>query len=685
MKSTHFFNYFSFLLFFVAIVLLSCQKGEIKMSKSWLKTDKVISKLTEKFGKDQAERIETGVKQAASLWTKEIGSAEQFVKFCEQQFITDPEVLSKTFQRFEKNLEQIYGLNVEMQRTLQEPIQLDIGPILPVDMLFADYDPFAHLSDDFFKTRIAFATLLNFHLYSLKERLKLGPEWTRKQWAQARLVQHFSTRVPSDVKQKISRAYVAADHYISNYNIFMNNLLTPEGERLFPEGLKLITHWGLRDELKAQYANPDGFPGQKMIQKVMERIITQTIPEVVIDNPRADWEPVNNTVSPADGADESVSNSTEPNTRYKHLLEVFRAEKSADPYCPHLPTFIDRKFQEAREIPEEKFEKLLTSVLEAPVARDVAALIEKRLGRKLEPFDIWYNGFKQRGAYDEKKLDEIVGSRYPTVESFQKDIPFILRNLGFAPEKAIFLSSKIIVDPSRGAGHAMGAGRREDNAHLRTRIPKTGMKYKGFNIAIHELGHNVEQVFSLNEVDHTLLQGVPNTAFTEGFAFTFQARDLQVLGLKKEDPLTEHLKALDTFWSTFEISGVGLVDMKIWRWMYDFPKASPEQLNKAVLSIAKQVWNKYFAPVLGMKDQILLAVYSHIIDAGMYTPDYPLGYIIQFQIEQYFKDKNLATEMERMCKLGSITPDVWMTSAVGEGISTEPLIQAAQVAVKELL
>ena len=125
---------------------------------------------------------------------------------------------------------------------------------------------------------------------------------------------------------------------------------------------------------------------------------------------------------------------------------------------------------------------------------------------------------------------------------------------------------------------------------------------------------------------------MPFTAFTDGFAFSFQARDLQLLGLKKEDPLTEHLKALDTFWSTFEIAGVGLVDMKIWRWMYDHPKASPEQLNKAVLSIAKQVWNKYFAPVLGMEDQILLAVYSHIIDAGMYTPDYPLGYIIQFQI-----------------------------------------------------
>ncbi len=57
------------------------------------------------------------------------------------------------------------------------------------------------------------------------------------------------------------------------------------------------------------------------------------------------------------------------------------------------------------------------------------------------------------------------------------------------------------------------------------------MDYKGFNIAVHELGHNVEQTFSLYEVDSTLLQGVPNTAFTEALAFVFQARDLEVLGL----------------------------------------------------------------------------------------------------------------------------------------------------------
>jgi hypothetical protein len=56
------------------------------------------------------------------------------------------------------------------------------------------------------------------------------------------------------------------------------------------------------------------------------------------------------------------------------------------------------------------------------------------------------------------------------------------------------------------------------------------MDYKGYNIAVHELGHNVEQVLSLERIDHTLLAGVPNNAFTEALAFVFQGRDLELLG-----------------------------------------------------------------------------------------------------------------------------------------------------------
>ena len=560
---------------------------------------------------------------------------------------------------------------------------MDVGPVYTIDYLFANYEPYAHVSEDLFKTKIAFAALLNFPLETLEQKNLEGLNWSCKKWAEVRLVEDFSSRVPGDILQKRSEAYTMADDYISNYNIYMHNLIDNEGKRLFPADLKLISHWGLRDELKAQYATAHGFAGQKMIQQVMQRIILQEIPEKVIDSEKYDWNPYENKVYQA-GTDTVVAAAAEPNTRYDYIWDIYQVEKMLDLYYPQAPSLIDRRFKINREMSKSDVENLLKSVLQAPVLKDIAALIQKRLGRPLEPFDIWYNGFKPKSSYNEKALDKIVGKMYPDVVAFQKDLPYILRKIGFNPQKSEFLAEHIQVDPSRGAGHAMGAAMRTDKAHLRTRIPGGGMKHKGFNIAIHELGHNVEQVFSLNEMDYYTLNGVQNTAFTEAFAFVFQSRDLKVLGISESSSDAEYLRALNDIWATMEISGVALTDIHIWEWMYEHQQANPEELKQAMLTISKQVWNDYFSPVLGTPDQILLAIYSHIVDGGMYTPDYPLGHIISFQIEQYIKEHALATEMERMCKLGRLTPQVWMQQAVGSRISSEPLINSAETALKNI-
>ena len=178
---------------------------------------------------------------------------------------------------------------------------------------------------------------------------------------------------------------------------------------------------------------------------------------------------------------------------------------------------------------------MLEQVVTSPQVAQIAKLIESRLGRPLEPFDVWYNGFRPGSKYTEAQLDEIVAKRYPTADAYKRDIPNLLMKLGFSSERAQYVANNIIVDPARGSGHAMGAEMRTEKAHLRTRVEKTGMNYKGFNIAVHEMGHNVEQTFSLNDVDHTLLAGVPNTAFTEALAFVFQGHDLELIGLQSPD------------------------------------------------------------------------------------------------------------------------------------------------------
>jgi hypothetical protein len=622
-------------------------------------------------------RYERGVRQVTEKWTADDGTPQELKEFCSKYFFYGKD-LDELFARLESRFEQIDGhftaLRLELRRG-QDESRL---PRHPVDEFFAAYAPKAHLREDLFKNKLAFAILLNFPLRTLEDCQREGASWSRRDWAQTRLAQRFLARVPGSVEQAIAKALSSANDYISNYNVVMDRVRGADGRPMFRDGLKLISHWGLRDEIMGLYSSPtENLPQQQAIQAIMERIILQQIPASVIDNPKAFWDLGKNTV-------EGGPSGREPDTRYERWLSVARAMRLLDPHHPSFPTHMDRSFRLEREMSEDSVERLLTEVLASPAGARAAALIRRRLGRDLRPFDIWYNGFKPGSGTPETELDRIVAKRYPDVAALQKGLPKILRKLGFDRKTAEFLASKIDVDPARGAGHAYEASMRTEKSHLRTKVPDGGMDYKGFNIAMHELGHCVEQVFSLYRVDHTLLQGVPNTAFTEGYAFVFQAKDMEVLGLEKPSAESEPLKTLDLFWSLREIAGVSLVEMRAWRWLYGHPEATPAEFRETVVRIAKDVWNEHYAPAFGVKDSPLLAIYSHMIDAALYLPNYPLGYIVAYQVEDYFRTHPLGKEMERQCSLGLLTPEEWMRRAVGEPVSARPVLDAALKALDGL-
>jgi hypothetical protein len=211
------------------------------------------------------------------------------------------------------------------------------------------------------------------------------------------------------------------------------------------------------------------------------------------------------------------------------------------------------------------------------------------------------------------------------------------------------------------------------------------MDYKGYNIAVHEMGHNVEQTFSLNEIDHWLLNGVPNTAFTEAIAFVFQAKDLELLGLASPGAEAEALRTLNDFWTTYGIAGVGLVDMAVWHWMYEHPDASAAELKDATVRIAAETWNRYYAPVFGQRDVVLLGVYSHMIDSFLYLPDYPIGYFIAHQLEEHMRSVGkIGPEVERVARQGRIAPDLWMQGATGAPVGPEALLEATTRALGQV-
>ena len=642
--------------------------------------EKTISQLIEQHGSEAQFRIETGVKQTANLWRETDGSSDEFINFCQQHFISNPEELEILFNKLSAGYEVLFGNFMRITKDLMRPIHLDMGPITPIDMMFGGFNASAHLTEDLFTNRIAFVTTLNFPTYSLTEKTELGSNWSRKQWAYARMGDIFTSRVPAELVQNYSQISTNADAYIDEYNIHMGKLLNENNQALFPEDMKLITHWGLRDEIKSQYANGEkGIEAQEMIYQIMQRIIDQSIPEMVINNPDYTWKPISNSVQ-KEGKE--ISFAPEPNTRYQQVLNLFGAIQKIDAFNPEMPTLIQRTFEGTYEIPVEEVEQLFIDFVSSEQVRNAGKLISQRLGRPLKPYDIWYDGFKSRSSIPAEKLDNAVGKRFTSAQAYQNEIPSILTSLGWKREKAEFFQSKIVVEGSRGAGHAWGGATRQDVALLRTRIGESGMNYKGFNIAMHEFGHTVEQTITLHDVDYYMLNGVPNTAFTEALAFMFQKRDLDVLGIKDDNELKQHLLALDNLWQCYEIMGVSLVDINLWRWLYNNPNATPEQLKEATITIAKDVWNKYYADVFGTTDEPILAIYSHMISNPLYLSAYPMGLLIDFQLEQHIEGKNFANEVQRIFEQGKLIPQLWMKEAVGSPLSIEPTLTAAEKALE---
>jgi hypothetical protein len=640
---------------------------------------KVKTELLQKFAANEKFRCERGAEQVAALWRTEDGSKEEFVTFCRENFMAEGAPLDALFKKLEFYSETLNGHFNEMSLDKDQPVDLDWGEITPVDIAMNQFDPAAHISEDMFQSKLAFISLLNFPVYSLAEKTSLGPKWDRKQWAYTRSGGSNTTRVPAEVNQKVSALMADAGRYISDYNIFMGSLVGQDMKSLFPADMKLISHWGIRDELKARYSDKQGLPKQQMIYRVMERIIRQEIPAVMINSGKYQWNPFSNTVY---DQGKTIKTEREADVRYKTFLNTFQAMHLMDAYSPLYPSHISRSFDAEREIPEKEVEAMFRELLASPQVKKVAALIHKRLGRKLLPFDIWYPGLRTGSTVAEEELDKIVQKKYPTAAAFEKDLPNILEKLGFSREKAAYITPKIEVDPARGSGHNAQTQSRKFKSRLRTRVPAGGMNYKGYNIAVHELGHAVENILDMYLIDFYSLAGVPSSGFTEAFAFIFQDRDLELLGIPEKDTHQKDLKVLDTFWNAYEMMGVSLVDMKAWHWLYDHPQATPEQLREGVLAIAREIWNQYYAPVFGVRDRVILAVYSHMIDYTLYLPHYALANLIQFQLEDYLRDKVLGPEMERICLAGNILPQLWMRNAVGNEISVKPMLKAVDRALK---
>ena len=684
----------SLILVGIMSLLMACQQPSQSTMIQEESIQQALTSLQQTYPNADLVLAERGVRQVAALWQEADGTETDFVELVTTHYAANAEEKKVLYNRLSHILEQCGQSADLLNNTLQEPTTL-VGKGEPstVDWIISGYSPMAHFTEDMFANKIAHICVLNFPSYTLEEKNTLGQGWTRQEWAYARMGEVFNTRIPGSIYAHSAQAMSEAENYIAGYNIMMHCLRNEQGEQLWQEPMALLSHWNLRDELKSNYADvPNAREKQEMIYQVMLRIIHQDIPACVVNNAEYLWKPYSNEVliSPEGSNDYSQANVQEfrgsGDERYQKILDIFHAMQQIDAYRKDAPSHVLRTFNEDLEIPKEEIEALFLQLIQSDEIKAVAQIIRERLGRELRPYDIWYDGFKSRSTLSEDKLTAQTQSRYPTALAFEKDMPRMLMDLGFDKDKANEIASHIVVEAARGSGHARPCVGRNQPARLRTRISDKGMDYKGYNIAVHEFGHNVEEVISLYDIDYYTLAGIPNTGFTEASAFLFQGRDLQLLGYKAKGEEAKGEEVLDMIWGMYEIMGVSLVDMAMWEWLYANPKATAAQLREAVIAIAGDIWNKYYAPLLGEPDCPLLGIYSHMVGYALYLPAYPIGNIVQFQLEEhlatYKTPAEFAQEYSRIYQQGKLTPDAWMRGAVGEAMSIEPILNAVREAMR---
>lgn len=612
--------------------------------------------LVARFGAAQRGRIQRGLAQAARAWRAEDGGAAEFEDCVRTWYLGDEAAREALFRRLEAVLAGLEGTARTARIGLDRPLEVDAGPPAPADPLLAGLDPGVHLAGDAYRNRLAFAVLLNFPLTSLEERLRDGASWSVRQWAEARLAERFGLRAPAAALQDRDAAVAAARSWLAGESLPLERVTAARGRRPFPPGLPPLDPWNPRELVQAQYPlGRTGLERQRALQQVLE------------------------------GRLDPGGAGPEADARYRAWLAVFRAERQLDAWSPLAPTLVARRCAGDYQQPEATLRALLEEVCGSPLAARAARLAQGRLGRPLEPFDLWYDGFRSGPGPAEADLDARARRRYPDLAAFGRDLPRLLQALGFTPDQAAWLGDRLRVEPARGPGHARGPAGPGEPAYLRLRSGPGGLDRAGLARALHVGGHGAAACYARLRPPSPLLAGLPGPAAAEALAFLLQDRARALLGEPEPDARGRALAVLDAFWATWAAAGPALVDLDAWRWLYGHPAATPADLRAAVLAGARSVWNRWYAPVLGSRDRTLLATHGHLVDGRMYLPAYPLGRLMAFQLQRRVEQAGrLGPEFERVASQGRLTPDLWLQRAAGAPLEAEPLLAAAGAALTQL-
>lgn len=663
--------------------VISCQDQDKRQIKKGIKSldtiEEVQSRLFENSSELDKDRIIMGVGQLAESWRIEDGSVNEFKDFCIANFLTGDELRSN-FERICRNMESLNGHSSLIRFSFNESARFTDVNELEADSFFRNSIP----SADAYDSKLAFFIKLNYPHYTLEQKRTFGEKWSREKWAMVALGDSYKNRRDPDFENAAVEAAAAFGKYMQHYFLRMDHVCLEDGTFPFPSGALLHSHRGLRDNCKEEYTRPDGYDRQRLTGIVLEHILKGTVPEQFLEDSTTRWNPwANELYYDKEGKKEQIEIILEGPVRYEGFRSVFLKRSSEDILYPEGSTVITRTF-ENQNLQISEIEKLLRDLLSDPVIAKAGKLIESRLGRPLEPFDIWYSGFQEQSFYSADMLDSITINRYPDPLTLQNGLPKILINMGFSKSEAEHLGAHTTIRPVVSGGATSSPPMRGGNAVSTTMFTPSGLDYKAYRVVMHELGHAVCAIYSTDEIDNFIMAGWPTNGITEAMAELLAYKNVQGLGLSVSSAdIRENNLALATLWYLVEMGGQSLTDIETWKWIYQNPDASGIEVQDAVLSITENIWNTYFAEIFnGIKDQHILSIYNHFIGGSLYLHQYFLGNVIMFQLHEASRSQDLATFLKTACKEGNTLPDLWMEKAVGSPVSLDPLVSASNKAIE---
>lgn len=658
------------------LVIIVCLFFSANAQTTRLISEKTLAEVQEflirKHGESERERIIKGTGQLARNWRESDGPEKNFILFCEQNFLSGRE-LSDNFARIDKRLTLSEGYQQKMDYYFREAGTYTDTPVLVSDAFLCGIIP----SADHYRAGFAQFAQLNYPYYTPAEKEKYAGVWSREQWAMAILGGYYERR-EGGPDSPYRREAGSFKNYMDHYFLRMDHISTADGRYLFPEGQLLHSHRGLRDDIKEGYSRKDGFERQSLENKVIEHVLCGNVPLMFLQDTNTRWNPFRGKLYVVEnGKQKEIKEyETEDVKRYAGFRAAVKDRMADDAVYGTGSTVISRTFEDG-SVKLEEMEALIREFLSDPVLAEVGNLVQKRLGRRLQPFDIWYSGFQEQTVYPSSYLDSLTRSRYTSPMALQKDMPGILVRMGFPQEEADFVGSRITVRPVVSGGYSNQPPMPGDTTLMTTMFDQKGLDYKSYRVAMHELGHCVCGVYCTNGMDYFRLAGVPNNGITEGYAEMFAYKNLEGLGLY---PFTaeekQHLLSLAAVWYLFEMGGQALTEIEVWKWMYAHPEATPAEVKEAVLSVSGNVWNTYFSKLFGgVRDSHILSIYNHFITGDLYLHNYFLSNVVMYQLHDAYHGPGLAKGLRKISREGRTDTERWMKNAVGSELSLKPLFR----------